>query len=160
MKILTIASIIGLPLLILSGVTAVADVAPTGAPAPAPVLSVGSAAQFTFNVPVQLQAIHQDNNAFSVHCSVGRRGTADWFGSGRQMMPLGPNGNYSGTVTVKLNVNRGRDPAEAEVYRCGLYLIGRAESAPCPPDTTRCVAVGLQAKPGTPFRHVVEGNIP
>lgn len=159
MKILTAASILGLPILIWSGVAAVADVAPS-ASASAPALSVGSTAQFTFNVPVQLRAIHQDNNAFSVHCSVGRRGTSDWFGSGRQMGSLDAGGSFTGSVTVKLNVNPGRDPAEAQVYRCGLYLIGRAESAPCPPDTTRCAAVGLQAKPGTPFRHVVEGSIP
>jgi hypothetical protein len=158
MKILTIASILGLQVLI-GAATASADVAPAPT-APAPALSVGSTAQFTFNVPVQLHAIHQDNNAFSVHCSVGRRGVADWFGSGRQMGSLDGNGNFAGTVTVKLNVNPSRDPAEAQVYRCGLYLIGRAESAPCLPDATHCAAVGLRAKPGTQFRHVVEGSIP
>jgi hypothetical protein len=149
------ASILGLLVLTCPVIAPAAEVMPT-----APAVAVGPGAQFTFSVPVQLRAIHPDANSLAVHCSVGRRIAGDWIGTGRQMASLDGGGNFMGTVTVKLNVNPGRDPSEADVYRCGLYLIGRAESAPCPPDATRCAAAWLQAKPGTPFRHVVEGNVP
>jgi hypothetical protein len=157
MKILTAArsSILGLIFTASANVAPAAEMMPT-----APAVSVGPSAQFTFNVPVQLHSIREENNALAVHCSVGRRAAGDWIGAGRQTAPLDAGGNFMGTVTVKVNVDRGRDPTEADVYRCGLYLIGRAESTPCPPEAASCVAAWLRAKSGTPFRSFVEGSIP
>lgn len=145
----------GLLALIISAASLAADVQPA-----LPAVQAGPGAQFTFNVPVQLQALHQDNRSFIVTCSVGRRSPGDWIGMGREMLSLGSGGTFSGNVTVRVNVYSGRDPSEANVYRCGLQLVSRAANVPCPPAATTCSDASLRSKPGTPFRSLVEGSIP
>src|SRR3989344_5673402 len=91
-------SLAGLLALIISAASTAADVQPAALPA----VQAGPGAQFTFNVPVPLQALHQDIRSFMVTCMVGRRSPGDWLGQTQEIRPLDAGGNFSGNITVKV----------------------------------------------------------
>lgn len=96
-------------------------------------------ADFTFNVPVEVQNLHQSVIGISVSCvaspaeydivsnsyftgytPLGAQSNLVGF-STTEIMPV-PDGNYSGTVTVAFGTNPGRQPSDADFYLCGLNL--------------------------------------
>ncbi len=107
--------------------------------------SVASAADFTFNVPVNLKSILPADVPAYISCQVYSvvppaplgtipgGGTA--IGMGSKPFTLSK-GGYAGTVAVTANADAGKDPANARGYICWLMLGGQRcvvtpDSEPC-----------------------------
>jgi len=95
--------------------------------------SVATAADFTFNVPVALKSILPANASGYVQCHVYSVvpppglgnipvGAAS-IGMGSKVFTLSK-GGFSGTLTVAVNADPGKDPASARGYVCSLVLAG------------------------------------
>ena len=83
------------------------------------------AADFTFNVPVNVQNQGQDITQGEVLCYVGKG--KQWVNEGGvQYFTLDSLGNFQDTVTVDFNATEGSDPATVNSYRCFLKLIGES----------------------------------
>jgi hypothetical protein len=107
--------------------------------------SAANAADFTFNVPVSLKSILPADVPGSVMCHVysvvpppglgNIPGGATSIGMGSKPFTLSK-GGYSGTVTVAVNADPGKDPANVRGYICALSLGGTncnvgVDSQPC-----------------------------
>ncbi len=79
------------------------------------------AADFTFNVPVNVQNQNDDITQGEVRCSVGKGNQT--INEGVQYFTLDNLGNFQDTVTVDFNAPAGSDPATVDSYRCFLKLI-------------------------------------
>lgn len=107
--------------------------------------SAASAADFTFNVPLSLKSISPGDVAGNIYCQVYSTvpppglgvipaGSAS-MGAGSTPITLSK-GGYAGTVAVAVDVNPGKDPANARGYICHLMLGGQRcvvspDSQPC-----------------------------
>jgi hypothetical protein len=112
--------------------------------------------QFTFRVPVRLNAILPGTRAF-INCRPlqGRTVMAEL----QQEVPLDANGNYNGTVVVAGDLPEGLDPASVTHYSCMLRLQGPgsfSQSTPC--FGGRCPD-WWKTRSGTLFHPAVEGTI-
>lgn len=96
-------------------------------------------ADLIFNVPVDVQNLHQNVIGIGVSCvaahaeydivsdsyftsytPLGVQSNLIGFRT-TEIMPM-PDGDYSGTVTVAFGTNPGRQPSDADYYLCGLNL--------------------------------------
>jgi hypothetical protein len=113
---------------------------------PALLLSLGAfAADFTFNVPVNLQDYQQPStyvgSSQSIWCTV-IAGTAE-IGRGHTPLAIPASGNYNATVSVAVTLRAGTHASDATGYRCWLSVSD---------DVTAASAVSsgaLKARPGT-----------
>jgi hypothetical protein len=111
-------------------------------------LSEAQAADFTFNVPVELHDVHPDITHVRVVCNV--TSTPTWtnnpfvkvaFGASIQQSIVG--GEFNSTITVPTNVWPGKDPASGRSYRCDMnFKISGTWKLPVsdpnyPPDSTQ-----------------------
>ena len=90
---------------------AVAALATTGA---------AEAADFTFNVPIDVQNMAAEITEGKVDCIVS--GPGDENGVGQQFFSLDSFGNFQDTISVVVNVDAGADPGTASDYFCVLSL--------------------------------------
>jgi hypothetical protein len=83
-----------------------------------------AAADFTFNVPVNLENQNIEITQGEVHCSIVREDATREFqmGEGVQFFTLDSLGNFQGTLTVAFDVNAEEDPVLASSYTCILSL--------------------------------------
>lgn len=145
--------------LILLGLAALPAAALDLAPV-APALRIGappSAPQFTFRVPVRLNALLPDTRAF-IHCRPLQGSVVKAELS--QEVPLDAGGNYNGTVVVAGNLAAGADPSVVDRYGCMLRLQGPGATSPQPPCFGETCPDWWKTRPGTPFRPGVEGVLP
>lgn len=130
------------------------------------------AEDFTFNVPVRLNNLNPDVELVRITCRVyddggrqiarsdGPAAANRWYSVGR---------NFSRTVTLKFDVDRGHHPSEARTYRCWMGLQVRdtpdgsrrtiPRSAICNPDDTTYYSDSLACNRSRPFAPMVEGTI-
>ena len=125
-----------------------------------PTLHVGplpATPQFTFRVPVRLNALLPDTRAF-IHCRPLQGSVVKAELS--QEIPLDAGGNYTGTVVVAGNVNPGTDPSVVDRYSCMLRLQGPGAAFPQTPCFGEACPEWWKTRPGTPFRPGVEAALP
>ena len=86
------------------------------------------AADFTFEVPVDVSNLHPDITRATISCTAVRYPTTGGFGGGvivgRSMdynLTLTDRA-YRGTITVEANAIAAHRPGEANGYECGLYF--------------------------------------
>ncbi|MAE95205.1 MAG: hypothetical protein CL910_11145 [Deltaproteobacteria bacterium] len=101
-------------------------VAPSWAadPSPEAVRATGPSADadFTIRVPVEVREVDPDFEDIGVACTVGNSGSpSTGFGSNATWRPLS-GGSFVGTITVRVDVIEGRDPALVDRYSCHLQL--------------------------------------
>ncbi|MES9846130.1 MAG: hypothetical protein ABW162_12540 [Candidatus Sedimenticola sp. PURPLELP] len=88
-------------------------------------LAEAQAADFTFNVPVELHNIHPDTTHVRVYCNV--TSTPTWTNNPFVKIASGLSGQHSiaagefnSTITLALTAYSGKDPSSGRSYRCGL----------------------------------------
>jgi len=106
----------------------------------------------TFRVPVTLQNLHPGVAKFAVACELRPMKT-----SARTDQPV-VNRAFSGTVEVKLSVTDA-ESLSATGYGCSLFLYPGDGSGYAPTQHQDLGTPAIHAKPGTPFKVVVEGPL-
>lgn len=90
-----------------------------------------SAADFTFNVPVNISNLHPGVDEVRIQCAVTKgydfgtgplRPHPDLIAWGHKSLGK-PVSGYSGTVAVTIDSLPGKDPAEGKMYKCKLLLM-------------------------------------
>jgi hypothetical protein len=80
-----------------------------------------SAEDFTFNAGVELSDIPQDITGIEIVCTA-LNGNIN-LGEGVQKERIPANGALNKTIQVKFNANSGKNPAEANTFRCGIKVV-------------------------------------
>ena len=115
------------------------------------------AADFTFEVPVELRNVHPDFNQGNVFCELRD-------GSGLAMGPVGSyrfpivGGNYTGSVIVEISTI---DASRARRYRCELALTRSVATGTREGDLLEAAVVSRYGRNATaPSVWQVQGDIP
>jgi hypothetical protein len=107
-----------------------------------------TAADFTFNVPVNVQNQNENIDRGEVQCNVLRAQQTSQnrsIGQGVQFFTLDNSGSFQGTLTIAIFANTDEDPAEARSYTCELKF--------------RDINGDLAGQSGLGSNHGVTGNI-
>ena len=115
------------------------------------------AADFTFDVPLNLEKLHPDVKSATVHCNVASDPGVT-VGEGKTSVPRGANGSIHKTVTVAFNVSPGKNPGDAKIYTCSLRIDG-PNGQEGNPSTNAAAQVWRQIKPGTTSKSNAGGNL-
>jgi hypothetical protein len=130
-------------------------------------VGTAAAADFTFNVPVNIQNAHPDLRQGTVQCRVfkvagdytaGNEIARSGGVSGAPGITLDSNGNYNGTFTVLAETNSGKNPAEGRFYECDLYFNGYSLASGA--RRTGVADAAYESRPGTTRTVRVTGAIP
>ncbi len=112
-------------------------------------------ADYTFNVPVNLQDYQQPSSyvgsSQSIYCVV-LTGTTE-LGTGRTPIAIPASGNFNATVTVAVTMRSGHAPSEATDYRCWFTV------ADAVPAATAVSRGELHPRAGTTPVLLVSGHI-
>jgi hypothetical protein len=112
----------------------------------------------TFNIPVQLNNLHQDVTGIHVACNVYRTGNHIVGSASADIRSIPADGNVNQTLTLVVTQESGQDITLANSYAAAFTLIvpGNASAIPTQsPDTP----VNYRAKAGTPFVREISGPI-
>lgn len=125
-----------------------------------------SAEDFSFNLGINANSLHEDVTAIKLVCRVGILGTTNIIGSGFTIIPAPADGNLNTTKQVKFDVNSGQNPEDAGYYSCNIDLISQDSTSSVFSDANplcndanvsddwRCI------KPGTTKVNLFSGQIP
>lgn len=114
-------------------------------------------AEFTLNVPVEVQALMPEINTYQVLCylHVGPTQTdPNGDGVGHTYFDVDADGNFSGVVTVEVDTEDGVSPNSITRYTCQLNFDGAR------PGYLQTSDERWLTKPGTEAVTLVEGSIP
>ncbi len=122
--------------------------------------TASAAADFTFNVKVDLDSVHQDVQIVQVNCQVSSSAVfdvpADTVAQGYMNVPL-QNGAYHGTLAVSASHGVGKDPGLGKVYRCDLFL-AKTNVFNWPQQGAN-VEMWKRAKDGTTLKYTISGPV-
>jgi hypothetical protein len=124
---------------------------------------VASAADFTFNVPINIQNAHPDIRQGTVFCRVFKvRGNhtaenevADSRHETGLSIPFDSSGNYRGTLAVPVTTQPGKNPADGRYYECDLMFNGFSLDS-----DTRARGAAFESRAGSARTVHVSGDIP
>lgn len=124
----------------------------------------GSAADFTFTVPVKLSNLPVDSRTAGVSCHLYTNATARPGGRGHVGTAHGSavisGGAFEGEITAAVDANSGVDPATVTHYSCSLSITaplrGRLQTFSY---GYAALPSTLPLKPGAPFNPQVTGTI-
>lgn len=120
-------------------------------------------ADFTFNVPLDLKAMHPSIRSAGVTCQTfkapGSYVEANVIARGQRagddaILTLDANGNFRGTVQVKARTLPGKSPSAATYYECDLVIDGAAVTG-----DSRARGPKYDSGPGTARTVRVSGRI-
>ena len=125
------------------------------------IASAANAADFTFNVPVNLQNMHREVNTIGVTCRTfkvrGNYTGPNVVGGGHTSyvaIPLDSNGGYRGTIVVNFDAESGKSASDATYYECDLYINGGSVQS-----HTSSTGAAFESRAGTARTIRVSGNI-
>lgn len=124
---------------------------------------VAAGADFTFNVPINIQNAHPDVRQATVMCRVFKvRGNytaenevADSRHETGLTIPLDSNGNYRGTLTVPVTTQPGKNTADGRYYECDLVFNGHSLQ-----NDAGATGAAYESRPGSTRTVRINGEIP
>lgn len=86
------------------------------------------AADFTFNVPVNITRLPAAVTGLRVQCAVSPA-AGPTIGGGNATIAIRPDGGYSGSVRVEVNASAGMNAADAVTYLCLILTADGADTS-------------------------------
>jgi hypothetical protein len=120
------------------------------------------AADFTFNVPLNLQNVHPDVRTATVFCRVfkvrGGYAAENIIAKSDRAdirIPIDSDGNYRGTLSVSAETESGKNPADGRYYECDLAFNSFTLQS-----DSRARGAPYESRTGTTRTVRVHGDIP